>query len=335
MYFNFTTNQFEELSKDTDKLALYGSDGERTWRETHSLTQELIESIKALELPNGYPIFIYGHKETFFPISILACLSTNHPFIPIDKLYPQERIKEIQNETNSSVFIDCTSSFKQKGATIIRINEAIIEVKKEIISTSEVPVFNKNPLSYILFTSGSTGKPKGVLIRRKSILDLVKWINSNSFGMSNKEVFVNQSPFSFDVSLFDTFATFTYGASMILVSQELSKNSEDFFNILAQYKATFWTSTPAFIYMYLRESWFNSSSLPELKSFVFAGEPLPVSTCETLFSNFSNPNIYNAYGPTEATVITTLLKVEKGVFSSSSSLPIGFSKPGSNDNRED
>ena len=114
MKFNFYTNQFEEKEKTPSKIALVGSNGELSWQELYERTHNLVETIEDLELENGYPIFIYGHKEVEFPISILACLITQHPFVPIDRLYPKKRIEEIKAETQSSVFIDCSSELEDE-----------------------------------------------------------------------------------------------------------------------------------------------------------------------------------------------------------------------------
>jgi D-alanine--poly(phosphoribitol) ligase subunit 1 len=327
MTFDFTFCQFCDTHQSPDKLALIGSNGELSWGDLHHKTNQLVSTIQELKLPKGYPIFIYGHKEVEFPVAILACLVTNHPFVPIDRLYPKERIAEIQSETNSSVIVDCSRSFQNSAATVLTFWDQEIVTQPGEITKSIVPVFEHNPLAYLLFTSGSTGKPKGVMIRQSSVLDLVNWIHSDAFGMNSQEVFVNQSPFSFDVSLFDTFSALSYGATMLMVSQDLVKDTELFKTKLVQYNASFWTSTPSFVYLYLREQWFQSGTLPSLKTFLFAGEPLPVATCKSLYTQFEHSTVFNAYGPTEATVITTLLTVDKTSLDGSSSLPIGHCKP--------
>jgi len=59
------------------------------------------------------------------------------------------------------------------------------------------------------------------------------------------------------------------------------------------------------------------------------GEELPVNTCKFLRSNFKNAKIVNAYGPTETTIITTLVEIDDVIINKYSSLPIGYSMPGS------
>lgn len=332
MRYNLTINRFEEVELNADKIAFIGSNGLVLWNEVKTIVENLVLAIRRLNLPKGYPIFIYGHKQVEFPLAIMACLMSEHPFVPLDQLYPKERILEIKKETGTNVLIDCSNGGNElKDVTIISFDadRTVLVQKAKELTQSKVPFFEVNPLSYILFTSGSTGKPKGVLIRQKSLLSLVDWIKTDAFEMSENEVFVNQSPFSFDVSLFDTFSTLNYGATMLMVSQDLAKNTEEFKTKLLLYKATFWTSTPSFIYLYQRESWFNNETIPTLKKFLFAGEPLPISIVSNLHTLFLTDKVWNAYGPTEATVITTLLKVDKAEVLKYDKLPIGFSKPAS------
>jgi D-alanine--poly(phosphoribitol) ligase subunit 1 len=329
MFFNLYKNEFELQNIDKNKLAFIGSDGEVTWEKFEEIVALLILNINSLELPKGYPVFIYGHKQVLFPASIIACLTTEHPFIPIDELYPEERIHEIMEETGTNVLIDCSSSYKNPDIITLSFKAKQIEIlNNNILSTkSNTPVYNKNPLAYILFTSGSTGKPKGVLIRKQSVLSLIDWIQSKAFEMSKTDVFVNQAPFSFDVSLFDTFATLSYGATMIMVSKELASKPNIFKETLSKYKATFWTSTPSFIYIYQREEWFNDKVLPHLKKFLFAGELLVPTIVKKVHLQFSSSKVWNAFGPTEATVITTLLEIDENIINSYPILPIGYSKP--------
>jgi len=331
MKYNLFTNQFENADLNKDKIAFIGSDAEITWGDFKTATEELTLKINTLNLPKGYPIFIYGHKQTLFTVAILACLQLEHPFIPLDEIYPEKRIAEILKETNSNVIIDCTSKLKIENTISITKEEGIFQINNlsTSISESTVQVYQNERLGYIIFTSGSTGKPKGVLIRKSSILTLIDWIASDSFKMSSADVFVNQSPFSFDVSLFDTFANLHYGATMLMVSRELAKSPPNFRDQLLKYKATFWTSTPSFIFLYQREGWFNSQQIPSLKKFLFAGELLSPKIVSNLYAHFKIDHIWNAFGPTEATVITTLFDCTEEAVAEYPILPIGYSKPNS------
>jgi len=326
MKYNFKTKQFSEIEILSKKLSIAGSDKDIAWETLKLKTEQLASVFKEIGIPKGHPIIIYGHKEYLFPLAILACIHSNTTYIPIDKIYPIERIKKIVEITGSQIIINCSNE-------VLDIEFAVN------IDSAFTPIFNFNPdysnkiyenlddpLQYIMFTSGSTGEPKGVQITQNSILTFLDWANKD-FGFSADDVFMNQAPFTFDVSLCDILNSFSLGGTLVLTSSEIVKNQEVFFNRLIFYNCSVWTSTPSFAYLFLRNPDFNSENIPSIKTFFFMGEDLPNRTCNILKKSFKNTRILNAYGPTEATIVTTLVEITDAIIEQYPILPIGFPMP--------
>ena len=326
MKYNFKTKQFSEIEILSKKLSIAGSDKDISWETLKLKTEQLASVFKEIGIPKGHPIIIYGHKEYLFPLAILACIHSNTTYIPIDKIYPIERIKKIVEITGSQIIINCSNE-------VLDIEFAVN------IDSAFTPIFNFNPdysnkiyetlddpLQYIMFTSGSTGEPKGVQITQNSILTFLDWANKD-FGFSADDVFMNQAPFTFDVSLCDILNSFSLGGTLVLTSSEIVKNQEVFFNRLIFYNCSVWTSTPSFAYLFLRNPDFNSENIPSIKTFFFMGEDLPNRTCNILKKSFKNTRILNAYGPTEATIVTTLVEITDAIIEQYPLLPIGFPMP--------
>ena len=122
-------------------------------------------------------------------------MSLGFPYIPIDTIYPKDRVDKIASIVKSAIKID----------TI----ENKIDFNQSNISTSYLL---SDPIIYIIFTSGSTGEPKGVQITQNSILDFEKWLNSD-FGLSKDSVFMNQAPFSFDLSVYELVGFLSLGSN--------------------------------------------------------------------------------------------------------------------------
>ncbi len=323
MRFNFENNGFIETDKDGKKLAIAGSDKDITWEELKQETEKLEQLFSEIKLPEGEPIIIYGHKECLFPIAILTCIKNNIPYVPIDKIMPMGRIEHIKNIIDAKVIIICGDENPMPEIPII------IDKKMKISRTGHIQFKSHSeqfdPVRYIMFTSGSTGAPKGVQITRESILSFVKW-TERDFMYNSDSVFMNQAPFSFDISLIETFGTFYFGASMVLNDSTITKNPINFIERLKKYKCNLWNSTPAFAFIYLTEPSFNGNTLPYLRKFLFMGEELPARTVKKLKEVFENCKVYNAYGPTEATVVTTLIEINENILNSEKSIPIGYPK---------
>jgi D-alanine--poly(phosphoribitol) ligase subunit 1 len=328
MKYDFQNETFVEPDKNPEKIAIAGSDKEISWVELSKLTKQLSTLFSTLQIPKGQPILIYGHKEAFFPISMLACMHSGLPYIPIDKIYPSERIKKIIETTGAQILVNC-SDVKLDLDIAISISSRL-EVQRffEPVYSGNWVEELENRLFYIMFTSGSTGEPKGVQIARNSVLAFIKWANKD-FGFSEKDVFLNQAPFTFDVSLCDVLNAFSLGGTLVLNSTEIVKEAELFFARIQKYKCSVWTSTPSFAYLFLRHQQFTIENLSSLHTFLFMGEELPNRSVGILKTNFPNARMLNAYGPTEATIVTTLLEISKEHLSEFSSLPIGYAMPGS------
>ena len=311
MRFDLKLMDFVECEKDFDKLAVCGSNKDLTWNELKKEVEFLKEKFSKYNLPKGHPVVIYGHKESDFIVSMVACMSLGYPYIPIDTIYPKSRVEKIVNIVKSSLTIN--------------IIENNISFNETNISTT---YYLDDPIVYIIFTSGSTGEPKGVQITQNSILDFDKWL-SHDFGFSNKTVFMNQAPFSFDLSVYEVVGFLSLGATIVLNSKEIIENHIEYFERLKKYSCDAWISTPSFISKLLLSDLFTQNNLKDLKTFLFCGEVLPANTVKRIKNSFPSSIVLNTYGPTEATVATTLVEITSEIIEKySKSLPVGYVKEG-------
>ncbi len=309
MRFDLQLLDFVECQKDSEKLAISASDKDLTWNEFKSEVEKLKLELLKHNLPKGHPVIIYGHKEANFIVSMTACMSLGLPYIPVDTIYPKERLNKIANIVNSAIVINT------------------IENKIDFESQNSTTTYHlADPIVYIIFTSGSTGEPKGVQITRDSILDFKKWLETD-FNFSHKNIFMNQAPFSFDLSVYELVGFLLFGGTIVLNSRELLENHLEYFERLKKYACNTWVSTPSFISKYLLSSEFTSENIKNLETFLFCGEVLPSTTAKRILNNFSNSKVLNTYGPTEATVATTIVNITQEIIAKyPKNLPVGFVK---------
>jgi D-alanine--poly(phosphoribitol) ligase subunit 1 len=309
MRFDLELLDFVDCDKDLNRLALSASDRDLTWGEFKNEVDTFKSEISKYNLPKGHPVVIYGHKEAKFLVSIVACMSLGLPYIPVDTIYPKERLHKIISIVNSALLVNTIDD--------------TLDFNKENINTT---YYLDDPIIYIIFTSGSTGEPKGVQITQNSILDFNKWLDTD-FKFSNDSVFMNQAPFSFDLSVYELIGFLSFGGTIVLNSRELLENHIEFFERLKKYSCNTWVSTPSFISKYLLSSEFVSNEVKALKTFLFCGEVLPATTAKRILNSFPSSKVLNTYGPTEATVAITLIDITPAVIEKySKSLPVGYVK---------
>ena len=259
------------------------------------------------------PVAIIGHKEPEMLVAFLGVVKSGRPYVPIDLSIPPQRAGRIVE--NAGAALTLTPS-----------------LVREILSSPTPPaqpqrVVGEDPY-YIIFTSGSTGEPKGVVITLNCLTAFVLWMNGEQKFAPQTETFLNQAPFSFDLSVMDLYLSLVNGGTLFSITREAIANPKVLYQAFPQSGLTTWVSTPSFAQMCLVEKSFGQAMLPKLRRFLFCGETLANEIAAQLLDRFPAAEVWNTYGPTEATVATTSVAVTRELLAQHSPLPVGYPMPG-------
>lgn len=308
MRFDLTENRFVETGSGADAWAVVGADRALRWRELAAEAQAWAERAREHGFAANVPVIVRGHKEAAFFVAMTGALLLRAPFVPVDTIYPDERMQRIAGALGATTYFDAAA-------------DQFVALDGHDASA---PPLHEHDLAYVLFTSGTTGEPKGVQIGRESVAALAAWMAD--FELGPAPVFLNQAPFSFDLSMYEVFGTLSTGGGVVLASRALTAQGNLFRATVARNGVTTWVSTPSFAQQQLLSPQFSQAGLPSLRTFLFCGEPLPVALARQLRQRFPNVRIINTYGPTEATVATTWIVVDDAVLAQHARLPIGWAK---------
>lgn len=294
---------YADLKKSSDALACF-----------------IIEHYK----DNTKPILVYGHKQHLMIIAFLACIKSGHAYIPVDAYTPTDRINEIIKNSQTNLVLSISkASFDLTSVDCLNSEdiENVISnyLGKEPDSSYKLAL---NKTCYIIYTSGSTGKPKGVQISLGSLTSFIQWGLKIS-KITKDTVFMNQAPFSFDLSVMDLYLSLASGSTLFSIDKDMIANTKELFTYFSSSNISIWVSTPSFAEMCLSSEHFNSSLLPKLTQALFCGEVLSSSCVKKLYERFNTLTVTNCYGPTETTVAVTSVDINKDLVTSETPLPVG------------
>ena len=299
-----------------------------TWGELDSYSDRLASYFK-LNLRTKTPVIVYGHKHPMMLVCFLACVKSGRAYCPIDVNVPLSRTKAIIDEVKPEIIL--TTEELELDYDSIQSLDAIKYISKETeICISEKDYVKKDDIFYIIFTSGSTGVPKGVQITRDCLDNFISWAKTLGNGIEEEKqyVFLNQAPFSFDLSVMDLYLCLYSGGTLCALSKEVQLDMKLLYESLRMSDANIWVSTPSFADVCLSDPQFTESLLPNLTDFFFCGEILTNKTVERLHGRFPKTKVVNTYGPTESTCAITEVLVTDELNTKCSPLPVGKPKKG-------
>lgn len=247
----------------------------------------------AICLPNKY-------QQT---IAILATASLGYPYLPISYDEPISRIQKITAQSfEISLFTDQNKLMGDQWLSQpILLEDVPIQIDTNISAASN-PVTDDR--AYIIFTSGTTGQPKGVVIRHQAVfntlIDMLK-----RFKINRDDVFFMISSISFDLSVFDLFASVYLQAQLILPDEKQIVSASYLFDMVTQYKVTIWNSAPGYMRLlinYLKSQNRSAQTISHIKKILLSGDWVSIELVQEIARFFPNAQIICLGGATEASI---------------------------------
>ena len=318
--------------KYSEKIAYICNESSITYKELMLFSDRLAKYIlKNFGSKNKEAIPVFGHKDYLMLVSFLACTKSGHPYCPMDITFTRNRVEDVLNITESkfSLFTeDLVVDKKFNTLTKKDILEIINDRKYDEITNEGLYEIEPEDIVYIIFTSGSTGKPKGVQITYDNLNNYIDWMHNVVENKKNK-VYLNQAPFSFDLSVMDLYLSLYSESTLYAITKEDQQDFARLYEHLKKSGITNWVSTPSFADMCLSMTEFSSENVKDIEYFLFCGEVLTKKTAKRLNDRFPNARVINTYGPTESTVCVTDILISDEVIEKYETLPLGDVKKGS------
>jgi amino acid adenylation domain-containing protein len=229
-------------------------------------------------------------------IGWLGILESGAAFVPLDPSYPIERIAYLFEDSQVPVVVtqsDLVDSLPSHwGATVLLDQAHLFAAGSREAQVVEPP---SSSLAYVIYTSGSTGRPKGVAVPRAGLSNLGRRYTDLLGLIAGKRV-LQFAPIGFDASVSELIAL-AEGATLCLAPREQLRDARRLLEFLEQERVTHATLPPSLA------SVLPAARLEALECLIVAGEACSQSVVDAWAIG---RHFIDAYGPTEATVCTSL-----------------------------
>lgn len=250
----------------------------------------------------GEPIIIATERNPQMIASMVAIVESGNYFVPIDYVYPQERIDYIVTQSKAMVVV-----VDEKHQDLFNEYQRIIVSEQDLVKTEIVIDRERiHDVAYCLYTSGSTGNPKGVLIPEDALINFIKGMDL-IIPFHECHSILCATTQCFDIFLLESLTSLALGVTVFLTETEDGKNPKKLVKLIHDNGIEMIQMTPSRIAL-IKEYDSELKTLQEIKVIMIGGEAFPIALLTDLQKK-TNARIFNMYGPTETTIWSSVAEL--------------------------
>ena len=271
--------------------------------------------------PGGL-VGLYLGRSTEMVVAVLAVLKAGGAYLPLDPDYPGDRLAFALEDAAAAVVVTqegLLGQVPQTAADLVVLDRDWPQVESAAATPLEGGA-GPGDLAYMIYTSGSTGKPKGVMVTQSN-LSFSTWARS-AFYRGGPQGFLLMSSFAFDSSVAGLFWTLTQGGTLHVLPDDQFRDIAHIAKLIEGEGITHLLCIPSF-FQHLVRQW--APQLASLQTAIVAGEVCPPELVEETGRHLPKLELFNEYGPTEATVWATVYRCTGSA--EAGAVPLGFPIP--------
>lgn len=287
----------EQAMKGPERVAVVFGEQQLTYRELELASNEFAAVLLGKGVKRNDIVAMVLSRSPELLIGILGILKAGAGYLPIDSGLPPDRIRFIIEDSRAVAALVEDGQVDPYGIPLIE-RKAIRSGTDHTAMSLPEPV-DPGDLAYVIYTSGTTGKPKGVMITHHSLLNYATWAAEKYISEPSLTFGLFTSP-AFDLTVTSIFPPLITGNKIVIFEAE--DNAALMGKVMACDQTEILKLTPSHL-RYLVGQYSRDTHNSRIKRLVVGGETLDVGLANAVLQLFGGQvEIYNEYGPTEATV---------------------------------
>ena len=311
-----------------EAVALVCEGEQVSYGELNRRSNQLARHLQELGVGPEVVVGLCVEKSVEMVVGLLGILKAGGAYLPLDPEYPQQRLSFMLDDAAAHVLI--TQERLRDKVAAPGIQTVSLDTDWNTIAEQAAenlpPAADSANLAYVIYTSGSTGIPKGVMLYHKGLTNRALTM-IDQYGMQSSDRQFQFISLSFDASVEEIFPTLCCGAALVLRQNIKELSAAELLAECGRLGVTKMDLPVSYWHQMADELSQSRGSVPQsIRTIVAGGDSPSIEKAKAFVAAVHHPmQVFNAYGPTEATVLTTLyeMPLDQDELGTLSRIPIG------------
>ncbi len=305
----------QQVERTPDNIAVVFNDQQLTYAQLNARANQLAHHLQSLGVGPDVPVAICVERCPEMVVGLLGILKAGGAYVPLDPAYPKERLAFMLEDTRAPVLLTqarIAASMPAHRAHVLCLDSGWGAIGRES-EGNPVSRSTAGNLAYVIYTSGSTGQPKGVMIEHRSLVNYLCWVGEGSLGDALAHVPLTTN-LTFDMCLKQLFPSLLRGGQVWMLPDDVTAEPAALLSALGARTEVGLNCVPSLWKAMLHAIDRGQAASPNegLAYLLFGGEQLSQDLIDKSLAALPNLQIWNIYGPTEATANACAAKIGSG-----------------------
>ncbi|MFF3557956.1 amino acid adenylation domain-containing protein [Streptomyces tsukubensis] len=295
-----------------------------TYAELFGSARQLARQLAARDVGPGTVVAVALPRGIDAVTAILAVLLSGAAYCPLDPDAPEARTQALLDSARPALILtDTAHGTRYEGRPTL-----LLDGPGDGAEAPVAPAGTADDLAYLIHTSGSTGRPKGVEISHGALATFVSG-GAHRYGLSREDRVLQFAPLHFDASVEEVFLTLCTGATLVVRTPEMTESLPQFLRAVDRLRISVLDLPTAYWHELSYALSTGTAPLPGGVRTVIIGGEAALPERVDRWRNTVGPSVqlFNTYGPTEATVVATVAALHETP-AEPGDVPIGLPLPG-------